>query len=331
MDKRAIKKHKEFLLAKRGVVAVGVGKETKGGVSTGKTALICSVVKKKPIAKMAATDVVLKKLGDGVLTDVVESGRITFQSNTGRHRPAPGGVSVGHYTITAGTLGCYVEDTAGGMPYILSNNHVLANVNKGTEGDAILQPGAHDGGEVGKDTIADLIRFVHITPSGSKPDCGVAIATSWLPNLIAKFLGSQVKLIPVYAEEPVNKVDCAIAAMINRHDVSNEIIGIGRIIGAIRLSLGDKVQKSGRTTSVTYGEVVQTDVAANIDMGNGMVARFEDQLLMGAMSGPGDSGSAILDLKKRIGGLLFAGSDKVTIANRIENVFAALGVHLYTG
>jgi hypothetical protein len=43
-----------------------------------------------------------------------------------RMRPAQGGVSIGHYKITAGTLGCLVRDGKGGT-YILSNNHVLAN------------------------------------------------------------------------------------------------------------------------------------------------------------------------------------------------------------
>ena len=38
-------------------------------------------------------------------------------------------------------------------------------------------------------------------------------------------------------------------------------------------------------------------------------ARFSDQLMAGAMSQGGDSGSAVLDDRKRLVGLLFAGSD----------------------
>ena len=46
------------------------------------------------------------------------------------------------------------------------------------------------------------------------------------------------------------------------------------------------------------------------------------------MSAGGDSGSAVLTDDNYLVGLLFAGSDKVTICNRIENVFTLLNVHL---
>ena len=58
------------------------------------------------------------------------------------------------------------------------------------------------------------------------------------------------------------------------------------------------------------------------------MAVFTDQLLAGAMSQGGDSGSAVLDDNNRLTGLLFAGSDTTTIINRIENVFSALGISL---
>lgn len=53
----------------------------------------------------------------------------------------PGG-SCGHYKITAGTLGGFVEDDE--HHYILSNNHVLANSNFCFGDDPILQPGPAD-------------------------------------------------------------------------------------------------------------------------------------------------------------------------------------------
>ena len=55
------------------------------------------------------------------------------------------GVSVGHPSITAGTLGCLVQDAARRHRYILSNNHVLANCNSAALGASILQPGPADG------------------------------------------------------------------------------------------------------------------------------------------------------------------------------------------
>ncbi len=51
---------------------------------------------------------------------------------------------------------------------MLSNNHVLANSNDATAGDAILQPGPADGGRLGPDTIAVLERFcpIEFAPTG---------------------------------------------------------------------------------------------------------------------------------------------------------------------
>ena len=61
---------------------------------------------------------------------------------------------------------------------------------------------------------------------------------------------------------------------------------------------------------------------------NFLSAQFADQLMDGAMSQGGDSGSAVLDESNNLVGLLFAGSDTTTIMNRIQNVFSELGVTL---
>ena len=62
-----------------------------------------------------------------------------------RYRPRltlrPGG-SIGHFKITAGTLGGFVEDAD--LYYMLSNNHVFANGNCAFGGDPVLQPGPSD-------------------------------------------------------------------------------------------------------------------------------------------------------------------------------------------
>ena len=66
---------------------------------------------------------------------------------TSRTRPSPGGFSIGHYRVTAGTIGLLLEYCEGlnkGKAYILSNNHVLADNNLGHIGDHITQPGNAD-------------------------------------------------------------------------------------------------------------------------------------------------------------------------------------------
>ncbi len=86
-----------------------------------------------------------------------------------------GGISVGHKDISAGTLGGYVRDNVTGELMILSNNHVLANVDAGKVGDAILQPGNADGGTLPADKIGTLARFVPLRVSTTKlVDCAIA-------------------------------------------------------------------------------------------------------------------------------------------------------------
>src|SRR5262249_40393218 len=115
-------------------------------------------------------------------TDIVETGEIIAPIEaqavgvyTDRERPARGGSSVGHFKITAGTLGCLC--VVDGNLCILSNNHVLANVNKAKKGDKILQPGPVDGG-TSQDRIAELQDFVEIDFNGSNEvDCAVALTS----------------------------------------------------------------------------------------------------------------------------------------------------------
>ena len=44
-------------------------------------------------------------------------------------RPLRNGYSIGHYLVTAGTLGCFVKNKSGTVG-VLSNNHVLGNINR---------------------------------------------------------------------------------------------------------------------------------------------------------------------------------------------------------
>ncbi|MDP3803969.1 MAG: hypothetical protein Q8Q87_00290, partial [Candidatus Omnitrophota bacterium] len=59
---------------------------------------------------------------------------------------------------------------------------------------------------------------------------------------------------------------------------------------------------------------------------DGKAALFRNQIMTSAMSQGGDSGSLVLDQKRRAVGLLFAGSDLVTLCNPIRDVFKLLDV-----
>jgi hypothetical protein len=314
------------LLSKHNVVGVGLGYKISQGVNTGELSLIVSVTRKVDPSILAAEDLVPKAL-DGVRTDVVETGTLhAFQLGPrDRWRPVvPPGVSVGHYRITAGTFGCLVR--RGEEKFILSNNHVLAESNNGQEGDAILQPGAADGG-TSDDRIATLADYVPIDFGAAPPECSIAEWSAGLLNFVAGAFGSSHKLEAVKQTEGINRVDAALARPLSPDIVSNEILYIGAPTGAGTATLGTEVQKTGRTTGHTQDTITQIDATVSINY-NGPTAIFSGQLVAGAMSQPGDSGSAVLDMDGRVVGLLFAGSNTTTIINPIDEVFSALNVEV---
>ena len=338
------------LLSRRNVVGVGLGYKISQGVSTGELSLIVSVARKVDPSALAAQDLVPRAL-DSVKTDVVETGVLRAFDRRPEPRPepiactepsrsegpveglgprdrwrpvVPPGVTVGHYRITAGTFGCLVRRR--GDVFILSNNHVLADCNRGQEGDAILQPGASDGG-TSDDRFATLADYVPLDFGTAPPECSIAELSAKLLNYAAGAFGSRHRLQAVKQTEGVNLVDAALARPLSPDLVSNEILYIGVPVGVGAATLGTEVQKSGRTTGHTQGAITQIDATVRIDY-NGPTALFTGQLVAGPMSQPGDSGSAVLDMDKRVVGLLFAGSDAATIINPIDAVLAALNVKL---
>jgi hypothetical protein len=326
--RRVLREARRELLGKPNVVAVGVGYKKVGGARTNDLSLICSVEVKKSKAALSAGELVPASI-QGIPTDVYPTGILSAQQgHTGRHRPAPGGVSIGHYLITAGTLGCLVKKN--NIVYILSNNHVLANSNDASIGDAILQPGPYDGGQQPTDTIAHLSEFVPIQFGTTSVPCPIGNAVAATLNGMAALVGSKTRLQAAGASAAAaeNLVDCAIAQPITPTDVVNQILGYGQITGAAEGTLGMSIKKSGRTTGLTTGTIQQIDVTANVSYGSNKVGTFVDQLMAGAMSQGGDSGSAVLNDQNQIVGLLFAGSNNSTIINRIQNVFQALQVTL---
>lgn len=327
--RRALAELRQTLMAKSNVVATGIGYKITGGTRTDELSILCSVEAKRPRARLGPTEVIPAAVS-GVSTDVVPTGPLAvLQDRKGRHRPAPGGVSIGHVDISAGTLGCLVEND--GTRYILSNNHVLANSNDASPGDPILQPGPADGGSRSSDEIARLSAFVPIVFERhvrAGAGCRIAAAVAGVLNLLAAATGSRTRL-RVYTEAAgTNTVDCAIAEPVNRADVTGEILEIGAITSTVEGELDMEIRKSGRTTGLTSGRIEQIDVTARVNFGAGRVAVFEDQLMGGAMSQGGDSGSVVTDTGNRAVGLLFAGSATTTVINRIQNVFSLLGVTL---
>jgi len=209
---------------------------------------------------------------------------------TGRFRPLKGGCSIGHPSVTAGTLGCAIK--LGSVKYGLSNNHVLAAASSAQTprariGDPIYQPGVYDGA-----TEADTVGTLH-----------------WYQPL---------------DEKGVNVIDAALFKPATQDLLSEEILDIGLINGVGVATEGMNVQKSGRTTGVTASDVIDVDATVKVDYGV-FGLTFEHQIITNYMANGGDSGSALLDMNRNLVGLLFAGSSYITVFNHIAPVIQAIG------
>jgi hypothetical protein len=304
------------------VVGTGLGFAVRGRERTDEPSRVVFVQRKVEAAALHPRDLVPPFWGE-LPTDVIEVGHIrALQKRTDRWVPAPGGVSIGHWAITAGTLGIVVKDALGGR-VILSNNHVLANSNAAEIGDPIYQPGPLDGGT---EMIARLQAFVPITFTDSPGVCPFAGAAASIANGLAHLLGSSHRLRAIQQDESANLVDAAIARPLSDDLVEEAILELPYPTKIDDAGLGDVIRKSGRTTGTTEGTVIAVDVTVDVDYG-GKMGRFEHQFMGGPMSAGGDSGSACLSDGDLVG-LLFAGSEQVTIFNPIREVFAALALHL---
>ncbi len=346
------------------VVGFGHGVKWIDGQATGETAVLVFVTQKVPESQLPERDVIPRVMDDGTPTDVVAVGHVAAQrqqqqrrtsgrsedrgasyqpdSSTSeqlaglaqplleelgglgqfepqmlkrRMRPARSGVSIGNVRVTAGTMGSVVYDFLPGASvdppgpglgtpakfYVLSNNHVLADCNRAQLGSPILQPGAYDGGTDPADRLATLDRFIPIQFAPQTP-----------------------------VERHNNVVDCALGA-VDFQDATRE----QHFSGAPRawrrkanVSVGDLVKKTGRTTNISFGRIIATDVTIDVGYGTAGTARFKDQVLTTSISAGGDSGSLVTSLDNVATGLLFAGSSVVTVANHIENVRALLRVEI---
>ncbi len=216
-----------------------------------------------------------------------------------RLRPARGGCSIGHPSVSAGTLGIRVTRTAANgaaEPFVLSNAHVLAGLNAGHAGDAALQPSEADLGS-DSDVIARLADFEALRVDDIAP----------------------------------NIMDAAIATPSSPDAVASGVYGIGEIPTWRALEdvrIGMPVAKVGRTSGLTTGVVLAVGVTYKIDYGLSRPLIFHDQIMTTPMASGGDSGSVLVGLgaRRSVVGLILAGSDRMTIATPIEAIHERFNV-----
>lgn len=313
------------------IVGVGQGQKYVRGENTGKEALTILVKKKYRISELQRSTVVPKTV-DNVVTDIIEVGDIKLLTErVSFKRPAQPGMSLGHYKISAGTFGAVVKDKSSGEFLLLSNNHVLANITNGSDarasiGDPVIQPGIFDGGKLEDGTIAHLAKFVPLHSEMAFPRCRIAQNFEVLLNKCIHIFRQQYQVRILRESEKLNLVDCAVARPVNPEDISAEILEIGLVAGIKEATLGMPIKKSGRTTGITFSQVLATNITLKVEMNNQKRGIFTDQILAGPMSMPGDSGSLVLTNDNYAVGLLFAGSERATMFNKIQNVLDKLDV-----
>lgn len=295
-------------------VGIGLGSDESFAGPPGQPVLELYTIEpesQSELKKRLASTVGVSSLADADFpVNVIRTGIIDAFPHRFRDRPAPGGVSVGHRDITAGTIGSLARGLTAPRAnrlLVLSNNHVLANTNAGRIGDPILQPGPADGGRDPADKIAILERFVPINfAAGSVNYVDAATAWAW-PD--------RVRQEHVYLSGGTR---------------TYFRIGTTPVAPTPGLAVG----KSGRTTQLTRGTVTAIGVTINVSYPGGRSAQFRDQVRVvgstGDFSAGGDSGSVIWtwDARRAPVALLFAGGGGQTFGNRITRVLSALDIRI---
>lgn len=292
------------LLALPGVVGTAVGLTADGRPAI-KVYTRSARVSGIPLG-LEGAPVVVEETGDFHTMELrsgrAKTGLVLLSDPTRRFaRPVPTGVSTGNAgECSAGTIAARVKKPNGDV-FVLSNNHVLSLENSANLGSNVLQPG----------------RF----------DTNCAIHAGDVIGTLAAFQSI------VFSTTARNKIDAAVAATSTANlRTSTPADGYGKPrSNTMAASVGQDVQKFGRTTKLTHGEVSGVNATLLIGYSSGP-ARFVKQIVVssaGAFIQPGDSGSLLVtDPGRRPVGLLFAanGPGTFSIANRIDLVLNNFGV-----
>ncbi len=218
-------------------------------------------------------------------------------------RPLVGGISLSA-CVTKGAAIYLYAGTLSMVTYgdiILSNAHVIAmNPDTGdflNIGTPIIQPGTRDEGRA-EDQVGVLEAYIPI---------------DFAPNA------------ENYADAAVGTIDVGVNASPGEQFSEG---GNYWIEGWTRVSPGDMVRKSGRTTGVTTGEVIHTNVSVVVGYGS-KSAYFVDQIVVSqdnwSFGAPGDSGSAV-DKNGEFVGLLFAGTEDCIVICKAEYIIDGLDI-----
>ncbi|MEH2460467.1 hypothetical protein [Nostoc sp.] len=226
-------------------------------------------------------------------------------------RPLSIGLSISRtHSISAGTLGCFVQKRGQADLLILSCNHVLANINDAQIGDPIIQPAVVDDGKSETECIANLYEFIQLREDQPNlADAAIAKINAHIEiERLCPFYENNL-LQPFWQKEGFEEI---------RHSV---------------------VAKFGRSTELTFGIINAFEMERKvpyINNGNPITVTFPNLTAIKGLdnkpfSKGGDSGSIIVNIEGEPIGLLFAGTEgdkPISYANPIELVCQELNIEL---
>ena len=221
-----------------------------------------------------------------------------------RYRPYIAGTSACHYKCTACTSTAFFKDKETSKILFGLNNHCGCQENKAKIGDPWLQPGPYDGGKYPDDIVARLYRCVEI-----KFNEFTCPYRNFFHKIYRFFKGEQFNKVDICFGEP------SVFYGIKVLNISSAFKGVKEP------EIGMQVQKMGRTSGYTKGEIVSTSWTGRVQYSRG-IAMFTDCILVEGkgFSAGGDSSSPVFDMEGNLIGILFAGSDTHTILCKIKNI-----------
>ena len=170
----AVQQVAEEYLDDDNINSVGVGYKETDGQRTEELVLQFTVGQKFDLEALEAAPTkeipkAIEANGITFATDVIERDfQPQLTDRQSRVNPMAPGVSIGHVKVSAGTLGCFVQDNSSRELHVLSNWHVLDR--GGNIGDAIAHPGRADDPNTAENVCGHLVRsFV-----GFEGDCAIA-------------------------------------------------------------------------------------------------------------------------------------------------------------
>lgn len=253
---------------------------------------------------------------------------VTPNNQHGQSTPIDLGTSGGNANdvnateCASGTLGALVMRN--GIQYILSNNHVMAEMDGANINDAITQPGLVDApnpcSSTGTIFVATLSQFITLEqPAGCSNNCAPP-ADAAIAQVVPGDVATTGDILDL--TDTATMSTCCAA-----EPPASTILPVSSL-----LPNSTAVAKSGRTTGLTCSTVEAVSVNISVKYQRGLLgpsftATFANQIVIngGTFSAAGDSGSLVVSQAgAQPIALLFAGNSTSTAGAPVATVLANL-------